>query len=160
MKSLWAQWLLTSPASRLFTQPFIQAQIKENIKDPRRRLFCGELTGDRWIPRTKGLWRGRYFHLLTSSCNGKCGQGHSYSFITCLGLSEVIEHAVKIKLIYIKVWNKHSKYQTGQEHESILMIGYCYTHSGECQKSNPPYVERLNTIKQLGFDWTLTWYRN
>ena len=32
----------------------IQAQIKENIKAPRHWPLCGELTGDRWIPRTKG----------------------------------------------------------------------------------------------------------
>ena len=35
MTSLWAQWRLKSPASRLFTQLFIQSQIKENIKAPR-----------------------------------------------------------------------------------------------------------------------------
>ena len=33
------------PASRLFTQPFIQAQIKENIKAPRHWPLCGEFTG-------------------------------------------------------------------------------------------------------------------
>ena len=46
----------------LFTQPFIQAQIKENAKPPRHWPLCGEFTGDRWmtgelndrwIPRTK-----------------------------------------------------------------------------------------------------------
>ena len=42
---------LKSPASRLFTQPFIQAQIKENIKAPRHRPLCGEFTGSRWFPR-------------------------------------------------------------------------------------------------------------
>ena len=36
------RWRLKSPASRLFTQPFIQARIKENIKAPRHRPFCGE----------------------------------------------------------------------------------------------------------------------
>ena len=41
---------LTLPASRLFTQHFIQAQIKENIKVPRHWPLCGEFTGDRWIP--------------------------------------------------------------------------------------------------------------
>ena len=40
--SEWARWRLKSPAPRLFDQPFVQAQIKENI------------TGDRWIPLTKG----------------------------------------------------------------------------------------------------------
>ena len=31
----WARWRLKSPASRLFNQPFIQVQIKGNIKAPR-----------------------------------------------------------------------------------------------------------------------------
>ena len=29
--------------------------------------LCGEFTGNRWIPRTKGQWRGNYYHLVTSS---------------------------------------------------------------------------------------------
>ena len=33
--------------------PFIQAQINENIKASRHRPFCGEFTGNRWIPRAK-----------------------------------------------------------------------------------------------------------
>ena len=52
--SKWARWRLKSLALRLFTQPFIQAQIKENIKDPRHWPLCGEFTADRWIPRTNG----------------------------------------------------------------------------------------------------------
>ena len=31
-----------------------KTQIKENIKAPRHWPLCGELTGDRWIPRAKG----------------------------------------------------------------------------------------------------------
>ena len=54
MTSWWARWRLKSPVSRLFTQAFIQAQIKENIKAPRHWPLWGEFTGDRWIPRTKG----------------------------------------------------------------------------------------------------------
>ena len=54
MTSQWVGWRLKSPASRLFTQPFIRAQIKENIKAPRHWPLCGEFTGDRWIPRTNG----------------------------------------------------------------------------------------------------------
>ena len=46
--SYWARWHLKSPASRLFTQPFI----KENIKAPRHWPLCWEITSDRWIPRT------------------------------------------------------------------------------------------------------------
>ena len=37
------RWRLNSPASRLFTQPFIQT---------RHWPLCGEFIGDRWIPRT------------------------------------------------------------------------------------------------------------
>ena len=46
MMSEWAPWRLKSPASRLFAQQFIGAQIKENIKVPRHRPLCGEFTGD------------------------------------------------------------------------------------------------------------------
>ena len=54
MTSQWARWRLQSPASPLFTQPFIQVQIKENITAPRHWPLCGEFTGNRWIPRTNG----------------------------------------------------------------------------------------------------------
>ena len=46
--------VISAMASRLFTQPFIQAQIIENIKAPRHLHLCGKFTGDQWIPRTKG----------------------------------------------------------------------------------------------------------
>ena len=42
---------LKSPASPLFTQPFIQAQIKEKFKLP-PLAFVWEF--HRWIPRTNG----------------------------------------------------------------------------------------------------------
>ena len=50
LTSWWVQWRLKSPASPLFTQPFIQAQIKENIKAPRHWPLCGEFTWSRWFP--------------------------------------------------------------------------------------------------------------
>ena len=65
--SQWARWRLQLPASWLFIQPFIQAQIKENTKAPRHWPLWGEFTGDRWIPRTKDQQRGKCFYLLTSS---------------------------------------------------------------------------------------------
>ena len=46
----------------------MQAQIKENIKDPCHWPLCREFTGDRWIPCTNGQQRGKCFHLMTSSC--------------------------------------------------------------------------------------------
>ena len=63
-----------SPASRLFTQAFIQTQTKENIKAACHWPWCGEFTGDRWIPRTNDQERGRCFHLMTSSWQPKIPQ--------------------------------------------------------------------------------------
>ena len=39
----------------------------KNIKASRHWPFWGEFIGDRWILRTKGQWRGNFFHLMTSS---------------------------------------------------------------------------------------------
>ena len=50
--SYWVWWRFKSPAPHLFTQQFIQLQIKENIKAPHHWPLWGEFTGGRWIPRT------------------------------------------------------------------------------------------------------------
>ena len=52
--SKWARWRLKCTASWLLAQPFVQAQIKENIKATRHWPLRGETTGDRWISLTKG----------------------------------------------------------------------------------------------------------
>ena len=44
MTSQWVGWRLKSPASPLFTQPFVRVQIKENIKAPRHWPLCEEFT--------------------------------------------------------------------------------------------------------------------
>ena len=67
LTSLWPRRRLKSPASRLFTQPLLQTQIKENIKALRHGPFVWGIHRDRWIPRTKGKLRGKCFHLMTSS---------------------------------------------------------------------------------------------
>ena len=71
MTSKWARWRLKSPASWLFTQPFIQAQIKANIKAPRHWPLWREFTGDRWILLTKDQQWGKWIHFMTSSCTKK-----------------------------------------------------------------------------------------
>ena len=50
--------------------PFVQAQMKDNMKAQRHWPLWGEFIGDRWIPRTKGQYRGKCLHLMTSPCNG------------------------------------------------------------------------------------------
>ena len=49
----WRHDEIKSPTYRLFTQPFVQAQIKGNIKAPRHKPLWGEFTADRLIPHTK-----------------------------------------------------------------------------------------------------------
>ena len=43
------------------------AQIKETIKAPLHWPLWKESIGDRWIPRTKGQWRGKCFHMVMSA---------------------------------------------------------------------------------------------
>ena len=50
MTSQWDRWRHKSPASPLFTQPFIRAQIKENTKAPRHWPLCREITGTGEFP--------------------------------------------------------------------------------------------------------------
>ena len=45
--SKWTRWRLKSPASQLFNQKFIKAQIKENIKAPRHWPLWGEFPAQR-----------------------------------------------------------------------------------------------------------------
>ena len=45
---------MASRITGLFAQPFVQAQIKENIKAPRDWPLWGESNCDRWIPLTMG----------------------------------------------------------------------------------------------------------
>ena len=44
-----------------------KAQIKKNIRAPRHWPFCGEFTGDQWIPCTKGQLCGKC--LLLAVCS-------------------------------------------------------------------------------------------
>ena len=67
MTSHWAWWRLKQPAFRLLIRLFIQAQIKETTESRSHWPLREEYVIDQWIPCTKGLWRGKYFHLMTSS---------------------------------------------------------------------------------------------
>ena len=76
MTSQWARWRLKSPASRLFTQPFIRAQIKVDIKAP-RHWPCVGYSPHKW-PVTRKM-----FHLMTSSWMAWCRQAKSYYLSHC-----------------------------------------------------------------------------
>ena len=50
-----------TPASRLFTQPFIQTQIKENIKASRHWPLCGEFTETGEFPAQRASYAENVF---------------------------------------------------------------------------------------------------
>ena len=51
-----ARWRLKSPASWLFTQPFIEAQIKENIKGPRHWPLWSTVNSPHKGPLTRKMF--------------------------------------------------------------------------------------------------------
>ena len=44
---------------------------QRNHQSPASLAFVWGIHRDRWIPRIKGQWRGKCFHLMTSSCDVK-----------------------------------------------------------------------------------------
>ena len=51
----------------IYSNGLFSRRSKKKVKAARHWPLWGEFTGDRWIPRTKGQWRGKCFHLMTSS---------------------------------------------------------------------------------------------
>ena len=49
--SYWERCHLKSPASRLFAEPFVQVQMKENFKAPRHWPLCGEFLAQKPVTR-------------------------------------------------------------------------------------------------------------
>ena len=134
--SKWARWRLKSPASRLFTQPFIQAQIKEIIKAPRHWPLCGDFNDDRWIPRTKGPWRGKCFRLMTSSCIVDAGasslsgsEAFLSKYISCTTVSDLcprqiifLSHDMQcMSIFYISL---HAKFFCGNINMYLYFISF------------------------------------
>ena len=64
--------IMTTMASQITSLTVVYSIVysgadQRNIKSPRHWPLYGEFTGDRWIPRTNGQFRGKCFHLMTSS---------------------------------------------------------------------------------------------
>ena len=55
-----------SPASRLFTQPFIQGTDQRKHQSSTSLAFVRGIHRCRWIPRTNGQWCGKCVHFMTS----------------------------------------------------------------------------------------------
>ena len=54
------RWCLKSPGSQLFVQPFVQEQIKENIKALRHWPLWEESTSDGWLPSQRPVTRNMF----------------------------------------------------------------------------------------------------
>ena len=112
MTSWWARWRFKLLASRLFTQSFIQAQIKQNIKAPRHWPLCGEFTGDRWIPAQRASnaenvsiwWRHLAYDVCESAINHslpKYDEAHIYPIhLQKIGYPETVDPIME-KVQYI-----------------------------------------------------------
>ena len=134
--SLWALWPLESLASPLFTQPFIQEQIKENINAPRYWPLCGDFTGDRLIPRTNGQLRRKCFHKMTSSWDNVLQQEHNglcchpswcgsiYMFNTFVGNYISNQSRIKPALAYLVAGVKREKH--ADKNDLWVLIVKCY----------------------------------
>ena len=72
--------------------------MKENIKAPSHWPLCGEFTGDRWIPRTKGQLCGKRFHLMTSSWLVKGYLGTTSSMLHVF-LRQLLPDSMRVILI-------------------------------------------------------------
>ena len=74
-------------------------KIKARVSNP----LWGESTRDRWIPFTKGQWRIKRFHVVTSSCERKdkflCFQTSNNDNQKCSTLFRITADK-----IYIKYW--------------------------------------------------------
>ena len=96
LTSQWPRMRLKSPASRLFTQSFILAQIKENIKAPRHWPLCREFPGTGEFPAQRVSyaenisiwWRHHehdvYHHNVENKENHSRRAGHFGFYRFCL----------------------------------------------------------------------------
>ena len=141
-------WRIKLPASRLFTWPFVQAQIKENIKAPLHWPLRGGFTGERWIPHTKGQPRGNCFHLMTSSLDlsscctegcvillfGMCSLWHHISSICISGTRKVPTVNPIIIFLFGVKWYDSNDVNSSQSHISFYEITAVFVFKlGECR---------------------------
>ena len=125
------RWCLISPTSPLLTQPFIQVQIKENIKALRHWPLCGEFTGDWWIPHTNVQYRRKCFHLTTSSWACLCNDSSPIQArITKFG-PEVQNTLLLRSLLFwgdqpcLSMWYKNTRVNT-----KIILTHSNFSHEG------------------------------
>ena len=129
--SWWAWWRFKWSASRLFAEPFVRVQIKENVNALRHWPLWGESTGDRWIPLIKASitenvsfwWRHHVSckSILKIHICGKChsliplvrinlqGWETTIAIIKTAGINSCITRFNSLD-IFIRAHTSHAKY--------------------------------------------------
>ena len=85
-------------SNQRFAQPFVQAQMKENINAARYWPLWREFTGDRWIPLTKASnaenasiwWRHRWIPLTNGQWCGALIFPSSFASANCLTANNAV----------------------------------------------------------------------
>ena len=143
--SHWARWCLKSTASRVFSQPFVQAQIKETIKVPRHWPLWGESTGDRWIPLTSAsdvklwcfLWSA-HEHFLAEQ-DMQCCNKHAH-------------RAIIMGIIFLSRTNRLYEYE---KHKFSWTKWLCHRNDN-AKIMGPsifmPYLYNVLVVKQVQYD--------
>ena len=105
MTSQGARRRLNSPSSRVFIQPFIQAQSKENIKAPRHWSLCREFTAE----NVSLWWR---HHKSFMHCITHHSDSHTNHVIILYNISPVpVTYICKTKMCYVmRRQNTHELY--------------------------------------------------
>ena len=116
--------------------------------------FVRESTSDRWIPFTNGQWRGKWFHLMASSCvSTVVGTGNDISQLSSLKLSSLAE-----TLLGNTTTISSSRRISSLQHAMFIYIFIMLTHISEvgcsywvndtlCVKNNLKYVgDNLSSV--------------
>ena len=118
----------------VYSNVFIRAQIKENIKAPRHWPLCGEFTGDWWITRTNGQYRGKCFNLMTSSW---------------VQLTNAQYHMVPISILWYKgSWPIQFKHTT-ETKQGRIRISYHPTHHHSHTDCRFVYISYFNYLESI-----------
>ena len=117
------QWRLKSPASRLFAQPFVCAQTKEDIKAPRHWPLWGESTGHRLIRLKKGHERGLLMPSSWYLSNFRC---YRCAFI-------FVQYFSNCKLAATERHHSPKQYLLGSRHTIVVKEAGQWVHV--CRKA-------------------------
>ena len=141
----WAWWRLKSPASRLFTQPFVQVQTKENIKVPCHWPLWGEFPGQR-ASNTENVpiwWRP-----LSSS---------KYKRSTALLLirNNIISYAIKSGTaqvtLYRSVLPMFTMFPIFHDHDRTIIVVFC-SRSLAPHAAHDHQYDRSVTVARMNHD--------